>query len=112
MKEVETKCRIGIYDWTIKFVSDNDKGLEVDDTFGLQYAFGTTDPSELCIYISRELNKQVIKSVLLHELTHAMLFSYSIQTDELTEESICYFMQAYGAELLAIHDRLVRKLKL
>lgn len=37
---------------------------------------GTTDPNTLCVYISEELTGEFKTRVILHELSHCMMFSY------------------------------------
>lgn len=59
------KINIYGYEWTIEFVNKDNKSLKGCD--------GMTYLNELTIFIRKDVNKQMIRSILRHELTHAIL---------------------------------------
>lgn len=72
----------------------------------------TTDPDTRCIYISSNLDPDLRKRVILHELAHAAMVSYGLipQVRDFTypeaeiraEEWICNFLADYGSEIFEI----------
>lgn len=77
-----------------------------------QKRVATTDPDTRCIYISSNLDPDLRKRVILHELVHAAMISYGLipQVRDFTypeaeiraEEWICNFLADYGSEIFAI----------
>ena len=59
--------------WKVRFVyPDND--ILIDRT--LAKTVGVTDPDTMTIYLSNELRGSFLTTVVLHELSHAMMISY------------------------------------
>lgn len=42
------------------------------------YTIGSCDDTHKAIYLNENLNKQRLKRVLCHEITHAAMFSYNV----------------------------------
>lgn len=91
------------YLWRIKYVSPESFDL-IDRTGKKRLA--TTDPRTRYIYLSNELQGDILNRVLLHELSHAVMFSYGL-LDRLhfyvrpeywieAEEWVCNFIADYG----------------
>ena len=59
--------------WDVKWTDSTDPIL-VDRTNTL--TCGVTDPETMTIYLSNELSGEFLTRVLLHELSHAMMYSY------------------------------------
>lgn len=96
------------YLWNVQFVEQNDPML-VDRTNTLTVA--TTDPSNLTIYLSNELQGDFLIRVLLHELGHCALFSYDL-TDDIhrmvkpehwieSEEWVCNLIADFGFKIFS-----------
>ena len=91
------------YEWHILRVDPNDPRL-VDRTRNVRLA--TTDPNDLCVYLSNELSGEMLTRVLIHELGHCAIFSYGLEHEihwfvkrrywVEAEESICNFLADYG----------------
>lgn len=91
------------YEWHILRVDPNDPRL-VDRTRNVRLA--TTDPNDLCVYLSNELSGEMLTRVLIHELGHCAIFSYGLEREihrfvkrrywVEAEESICNFLADYG----------------
>ena len=89
--------------WKIKFVKSTSKYL-IDRTSTLRVA--TTDPSLNTIFLSDRISGSFLKRVLIHEITHVVLWEYDIiskiqeycypQFAIAMEEEICNILADYG----------------
>lgn len=89
--------------WKIKFVKSTSKYL-IDRTSTLRVA--TTDPSLNTIFLSDRISGNFLKKVLIHEMTHVVLWEYDIisriqkycypQFAIAMEEEICNILADYG----------------
>ena len=59
--------------WRVRFTYPTDPVL-VDRTGTL--TIGVTDPQSMTIYLSNKLRGEFLTRVVLHELSHAMMYSY------------------------------------
>lgn len=59
--------------WKVRFI-DPDNDILIDRT--LAKTVGVTDPDTMTIYLSNELRGSFLTTVVLHELSHAMMISY------------------------------------
>ena len=59
--------------WRIRFVNPNSDIL-IDRT--LSKTVAVTDPDTMTIYLSNKLSGEFLTRVVLHELSHAMMYSY------------------------------------
>ena len=59
--------------WNVRWTKSKDPIL-VDRTGSLTVA--VTDPDAMTIYLSNELRGSFLTTVVLHELSHAMMISY------------------------------------
>ena len=59
--------------WSIRFVNPNSDIL-IDRT--LSKTVAVTDPETMTIYLSNKLRGEFLTRVVLHELSHAMMYSY------------------------------------
>lgn len=94
------------YLWRVEFVSP-DSDLLVDRTGTLTVA--TTDPTTYRIYLSNTLEGEFLIRVLVHELSHSVMVSYSLLDDIHrmvypnhwieAEEWVCNFIANYGWQI-------------
>ena len=75
------------------------------------YSIGACNDTLKTIYINEELNDFYIKKVLCHELTHAAMFSYSINLSIEQEEVVADLIATYGEEIIDITDIIFNKLR-
>lgn len=97
------------YLWHVKIV-ENDSPELVDRTRKLRVA--TTNPKDLCIYLSNELRGDFLITVLIHELGHCAMYSFNIieQVHSMVypkywidmEELICNFIADYAFKIFKI----------
>lgn len=90
--------------WKIKF-THNENDLIVDGSVRL----GVTDRNRLTIYLYDNLYGNLLRKVLIHELTHAWLFSYDYELDVEFEEMLCNFVDTYAEEILYEAESLINK---
>ena len=88
--------------WRVLF-TDNPNDLELDGTIRL----GITDRNTHTIYIHNSLQGEMLKRVLLHELTHAWLFSYGYDLSIEIEEMLCGFVDTFLFDLSDALDDLL-----
>lgn len=81
--------------WKIVF-TENDNDLIVNSSVRL----GVTDRNRLTIYLYDGLKGKLLRKVLIHELTHAWLFSYDYNLDVETEEMLCEFLDTYAESII------------
>lgn len=89
--------------WKVRFVFPNSRYL-VDRTDELRVA--TTDPNIDTIFLSMELHGELLRKVLIHEITHVILWEYQIiqrihkyckpMYRIAMEEEICNVLAEYG----------------
>ena len=97
------KFEINGHLWNVKFMNPNSSYL-VDRTNSIRVA--TTDPRLNTIFLSRQLSGDFLKKVLIHEMTHVVLWEYDILSrihkycyPEYAidmEEEICNILADYG----------------
>ena len=88
--------------WKIEF-TDNEQDLLVDEVVRL----GVTDRNEQKIYLYNGLYGKELRKVLIHELTHAWLFSYGYRLDREIEEMLCSFLDSHAEDILLKADFLM-----
>lgn len=81
--------------WKIVF-TENDNDLIVNSSVRL----GVTDRNRLTIFLYDGLKGKLLRKVLIHELTHAWLFSYDYDLDVETEEMLCEFLDTYAESII------------
>lgn len=101
------------YHWTIREVAPYNDVL-IDRTGTRTVA--TTDPSIQEIYISDELRGDFKSRVIIHELAHAVMFSYYLVDDVhsvvppdqwlIAEEMLCNLIADYGRKIFEVYSGL------
>lgn len=82
--------------WSIIF-TNNINDLRRDDG---TIALGICDKAKRTIYISDSLYGDLLKDVIIHEICHAFIFSYSYYIEEEEEEFICQFVSRFSNDIL------------
>lgn len=109
-----TRFILNNYIWKIKVVSANSPYL-IDRLGSMTVA--TTDPDELCIFLSEELSGDFKKRVIAHEMGHAFCFSFGLLQEIWDccypdrriqmEEFICNFVADYGERIFEITYKIM-----
>lgn len=74
-------------------------------------ALGRTYESTLRIYLNKEVDKQVFRKTLIHELTHAYINSYGFTQVVLDDEVLCDFISTYADSIVRLADSIIETLR-
>lgn len=89
--------------WEINIVPVTDPGLMVDG----EMCRGATWYGKQQIYLAAELNANTALRVIIHELTHAYLYSTQMRLpDTFTEEEVCEFVACWGADIIGMANEV------
>jgi len=70
---------------------------------------GTTDPNTATVYLSSELYGELLRKVLIHELSHCVMVSYGCpQMSFDAEEWVCNFIIDYGTYITNLANELLK----
>ena len=86
--------------WRVRFTYPTDPVL-VDRTGTL--TIGVTDPQSMTIYLSNRLSGALLNRVLIHELSHCVMFSYNLvgKIHRMCKKRYWIEMEEFCANLLA-----------
>ena len=89
--------------WNIIFTNNTDNLKRPDGSITL----GVTDILCRTIFIWAGLTGRMLRKVVIHELSHAFVFSheYELSLDE--EEFLCSFIDTYALDILSMADELI-----
>lgn len=100
------KIKIGHYDWNVELVDSTDKDLE--DKYDGRCTYGT-----MRIAVKNDLDPQVIKETLLHELTHAYLcMAGRYRQTKFEVDELCEFVGWYAEPMLETADKILKEWKI
>lgn len=88
--------------WKIFFVASESPKLTDEDN--KRNILGITYFRECEIYIDKNLSKPLRRQTVIHELVHALLFSYGIDIEGATEENVCDLIGAHLDELVRLNE--------
>lgn len=94
--------------WRIVLTSPNHPALMTSDG---RFTIGSCNDNNKTIYINENLNSELMKKVLCHELTHAAMFSYNIELSVPQEEILADLMATYGQEIIFTTNKIFHRLK-
>ena len=96
--------RINGYDWRIKFTRDKRDLMRSDGVVTL----GVTDRNDFTIYLFDGLKGDLLQKVIIHELTHAFIFSYGFYLTLEEEEFVCSFLDTYARDIIREADYMLK----
>lgn len=85
--------------WTICFVEPYSYYLMKDNG---SFTIGMTDYNTKTVYIACGLDFSTLCHVIIHEITHCIIFSFHIHMDIYNEELLCNVMENYAILILEI----------
>ena len=95
--------RVNNIDWQIIFTSNvNDLSTSSGNV-----TIGVTDNNTNTIYLYEKLRGKLLRKVLIHELTHAWIFSYGYYLTVEEEEFVCSFVDTYAEEIIFEAENLL-----
>lgn len=83
-------------EWKIVFT---DNAYDLSTSQGV-LTIGVTDKNTNTIYLHKSLKGKLLRKVLIHELTHAWMFSYGYYLTVDEEEFVCSFVDTYAEEIV------------
>ncbi len=104
------RIKINGIKWEVLWVKDNDKKLFCDDT----QCLGVTYFGKRRIYLDRGLPDKTFKKTVVHELTHAFLYSYDFDLNDENkdvEETVCEFTENHLKKILKTAAKIVKAWK-
>ena len=92
--------------WSIRFVNPNSDIL-IDRT--LSKTVAVTDPDTMTIYLSNKLRGEFLNRVLIHELSHCVMYSYRLidSIHRMCKRKYWIDMEEFCANLLANYGNQV-----
>lgn len=107
-KKLNAKFNINGLEWELVDNKGTSKKLQTDPALT---TLGKACNAELKIRMHRDLDDELYKQSLIHELVHAFIFSYGVHIpkglseDEL-EEIMCDFYGSHGSDIMRIANTL------
>lgn len=95
-------------EWNVFFVDKTHRTLINDE--GEQNAYGVTHFRTCEIYLDSGLNYNLFKQIVMHELVHALAFSYGESIEIESEEKICDFIAAHFDELKTLRKSVLKSI--
>ena len=75
------------------------------------FTIGSCNDETKTIYIADDLEAQLMKKVLCHEITHAAMVSYNVFLTYEQEELIADLLATYGEEIVDITNKIFSRIK-
>lgn len=105
------ELKINGLEWKVVFTDKDDENLTVDDI----QCLGVTHYIPLTIYLNKDLPKCQMKQTVIHELTHAYIFSYGVwlsqDSPDKLEECVCDFVGAYLRRIRNDYKKVMKAFK-
>lgn len=90
--------------WKVVVVPSTSKWLTRSDG---TLTLGVTDNNVMTVFLSQRLRGPLLRKVLLHELTHAWMFSYNYHLSLDEEEFVCDFLASNAEAIIAKADEII-----
>ena len=100
------KIKICGMNYTIKVVNSYDDVLLLKGS----YRCGVTSRSEETIYMANDLNNEMFKRVLLHEITHVYIYASGMAQVEWQEENVADFIEAHMLDIYTTYKKIIKDL--
>lgn len=97
------KVRINDIEWNIVFTNNTEELQRSDGSV----TFGVTDVNLLEIFIWSSLRGRMLRKVMIHELSHAFIFSYGYFLTLEEEEFLCSFIDTYAEDIISYTDSIL-----
>ena len=91
-------------EWDVRFVRPLHDKLQRDDGF---YTIASCDNLHQIIYINKELKGYRLRKALIHEITHAFIFSYNIDLTDYEEEKLINVLVNFGTDIITLAESLI-----
>jgi len=108
MKEI--KFKVNNIEWTIEIVEYNDENLKMEEN---DYRMSVTHYNEAKIYVQKEVfdsDESLIRTILMHEITHAYELSYGMLQVFWDNEIVADFIGVHGKSILETYYEIMGKI--
>lgn len=68
---------------------------------------GVTYEKRREIYVANDMNELAVRDTLIHELSHAVIFTNHLCKDEYTQEELCLFIDRYAFDLVRFTNEIL-----
>ena len=99
--------KINDFKWQVQFADRDNERLVLNG----DKCLGVTYFDELQIFLSNDMADELCKQTIIHELTHAFIFSYGIHLHTDDEEAVCDFIGAYLLKIYDLTNKIIKKNK-
>lgn len=100
------KFKAGDFEFSVSKTYWNDENLMVEDSFRA----GTTRLRQCEIWLSDDTSPEVLKRVLLHEITHAFIFANGMKQVRWEEEVVADFIESHFFEIQKVYEKVIEEL--
>lgn len=76
------------------------------------YTIGTCDDDMKTIYLANNLERNLLRKVLCHEIVHSAMFSYNVYLTYEQEELVADLIATYGREIIRNANEMFKRLQL
>ena len=91
-------------DWQVFFAHSRADKLKLDGTD----CMGITYYQEQEIYLNKDLGTDLFRQTVIHELSHAFLFSFGYHLDcEMVEEAVCDFLGSHLDKIYKLTNKVI-----
>lgn len=90
--------------WQVVFAPATSEWLARSDG---SLTLGVTDRNVMTVFLSNHLRGALLRKVLIHELTHAWMFSYDYHLSLEEEEFVCDFLASNAEAIIAKADEII-----
>jgi len=100
------KVLINGYQFKVKFVDGDTRKMKPDKD---HYNLGLTEYVDGVIRIRKGMDRRITRSTVIHELTHAFMFSFGYTIKG--EEAMCDFFGSQGDDIIRMADSIMERWK-
>ena len=94
--------------WKVEFTNPQNRNLKKENN---SYALGVCNNLNKTIYLANNLEGNMLRKVLCHEIVHAAMFSYNVYLSLEQEEVIADIIATYGEEIIDVTNKVFYKLQ-
>lgn len=87
--------------WRVYFVEPDNYNLRREDG---SLALGCCDLATYSIFVNKMLKIHKLREVVIHEILHAVIYSYNIILTTIEEERVANIISLCGDEIITITD--------
>lgn len=99
------KLQIHNLNWQVEFIQ-SEHCFEENNT--QEELCGITKKLKLQVFINSEMNDDLVRRTVIHELTHAYIWTYGFENfDSFKEEDLCNFIETFSESILKDTEKVM-----